>query len=62
MFTLSGDSLDAPFGTQHVQGTILDMSNPVLEFVVWRSTTYSIKDPAEPRGMIVRYIRYGQRD
>ena len=31
MFTLSGDSLDTPFGTQHVQGTTLDMSNPVLE-------------------------------
>ena len=30
MLTLSGDSLDAPFGTQQAQGTILDMSNTLV--------------------------------
>ena len=38
MSTLSGDSLEAPLGTQHAQGTILDMSNAALELFVAKRT------------------------
>ena len=47
MFTLSGDSLEAPFGTQHTHGTTLDIFQ---YYYTPRGSTGSLKVDHDVKG------------